>query len=93
MTGVGTSLRGTASRRSRAGVPVGRYLALMWIYRLADFDPSAGVAEEEWARRLAAEGWQMWLPGSGPWIDMNGRQVRRWSVRCEGGGSPQGVTT
>jgi hypothetical protein len=73
-------------------VPDGRYLARMWTYRLADFDPSAGVVEEEWARGLAAEGWQMWLPGSGPWVELNGRRVRRWSVRREGGGGPKGVT-
>lgn len=84
-------------RRSRGGrdhpppspnclVPGRRYFSRMWTYRLADFDPSAGVAEEEWARRLAAEGWQMWSPGPGPWIELNGRRVRRWNVRREGGG-------
>lgn len=52
-----------------------------------------GATEEEWARRLAAEGWQMWLPGSGPWVELNGRRVRRWSVRREGGGSPRGAAT
>lgn len=52
---------------------------------LADFDPSAGMAEDEWARGLAAQGWQIWAPGAGPWVELNGRRVRRWTVRRQGG--------
>lgn len=52
-----------------------------WQYRLTDFDPDGGETEEEWAAQLAAEGWRMWRPGAGPWVSINGRRVRRWSLR------------
>lgn len=52
-----------------------------WTYLTHDFDPDAGETEEEWAARLAGEGWRMWIRGGGSWIEINGRRVRRWSLR------------
>lgn len=51
-----------------------------WQYSLVDWDPTGDVSEENWARALAAAGWRMWI-GPGPWVDVNGRRVRRWSLR------------
>lgn len=52
-----------------------------WQYTLKDFDPNAGETEEEWAAAVAADGWRMWKPGSGSWVSINGRRLRRWSLR------------
>jgi hypothetical protein len=53
----------------------------MWRYTLVSWDPATDGPEHEWARKLAAEGWQMWDAGSGPWVEVNGRRVVRWSLR------------
>lgn len=53
----------------------------MWTYTLRDYDPEAGQTEEDWAREQAAEGWQMWDAGHGAWVHINGRRVKRWSLR------------
>ena len=29
------------------------------------------------------EGWRMWEPGPRPWITLEGRRLRRWSLRRE----------
>ena len=52
-----------------------------WTYLCHDFDPDQGQTEEEWAAELAEQGWRMWTPGPGPWVTINGRRVRRWSLR------------
>lgn len=50
-------------------------------YGLFDFDPERDGDEEAWAPKLAAEGWRTWDAGSGPWIELTGRRLRRWSLR------------
>lgn len=52
-------------------------------YGLHDWDPEGPETEEEWAARLAAEGWRMWTPGKGSWIVVNGKRLKRWSLRWE----------
>lgn len=52
-----------------------------WQYRTLVFDPDAGETEEEWAARVAADGWRMWLPGPGMWQTIGGRYGRYWSLR------------
>lgn len=60
----------------------------MWRYTLRDLtledDP------ETWATALAEEGWRLWIPGnSGTEVVINGRRVRRYSLRrWEGAGDP-----
>lgn len=49
-------------------------------YRLVDWDPTGGVTEEDWARELSGQGWRMWV-GAGPWVTINSRRLRRWSLR------------
>ncbi|GGL27798.1 hypothetical protein H9L10_03455 [Phycicoccus endophyticus] len=51
-----------------------------WEYRLHDFDPARDGDEEEWAQARAAEGWQMWA-SPGAWVSIEGRRLRRWSLR------------
>ena len=53
----------------------------MWTYGLFDFDPERDGDEEAWAAKLAAEGWRTWAAGAGPWIKLDGRLIRRWSLR------------
>ena len=53
----------------------------MWTYGLFDYDPDLDGTEEEWASRMAEQGWQMWTPGRGQWVDVGGRHVRRWNLR------------
>ena len=36
--------------------------------------------EETWARAVAAEGWETWH-STGVWFTLEGRRVRRWSLR------------
>jgi hypothetical protein len=48
---------------------------------LSRLRPELGQSDEEWAREQAAEGWQMWDAGHGAWVDINGRRVKRWSLR------------
>ncbi len=55
----------------------------MFTYSLFDYDPERDGDEEAWAAKLAAEGWRTWEPGPGPWITLEGRQLRRWSLRRE----------
>ncbi len=56
-------------------------MAAGWQYRTLVFDPDAGETEEQWATRIAREGWRMWQPGPGSWMEVGGKRVRRWSVR------------
>lgn len=51
-----------------------------YVYCLVDWDPTCGIIEEDWARELSAEGWRMWV-GAGPWVTINNRRLRRWSLR------------
>lgn len=51
-----------------------------WQYTTRDYDPGADADELEWARAVALEGWRIWHP-SGVWVEVNGRRVRRWSLR------------
>ncbi len=53
----------------------------MWQHTLRDYNPEHGQTEEDCARAQAAEGWQMWDAGHGASVDMNGRRVKRWSLR------------
>ena len=55
----------------------------VFTYALFDYDPERDGDEEEWARALADQGWRTWAAGSGPWIDLAGRRLRRWSLRRE----------
>jgi len=55
----------------------------VWTYAIHDFDPERDGDGEEWAASLAEEGWRMWEPGPGPWITLEGRRLRRWSLRRE----------
>lgn len=55
----------------------------MWTYEL--FDPERDGDEAERAAKLAAEGWRTWAAGLGPWITLEGRRLRRWSLRREVG--------
>jgi hypothetical protein len=61
----------------------------VWIYTLIDYDPERGGDEEAWARKLAEQGWRTWDAGVGPWITLEGRQLRRWSLRRETPDQPQ----
>lgn len=60
----------------------------MWRYTLRDLRP--GDDPETWARELADEGWQLWIPGNnGAETAINGHPVRRYSLRrWEGEGGP-----
>ncbi|KGN41868.1 hypothetical protein [Knoellia aerolata] len=49
-------------------------------YALMDYDPVTDGDEADWARELDANGWRTWH-GTGVWVEVNGRRVRRWSVR------------
>lgn len=49
-------------------------------YTLRDYDPETDGDEVEWARRLDEQGWRTWHD-TGVWVDVNGRRVRRWSLR------------
>ena len=55
----------------------------MWTYALHDYDPERDGDEEAWAAKLAEQGCRMWEPGPGPWITLEGRRLRRWSLRRE----------
>lgn len=57
-----------------------RYVPGMLEYTLADYDPAHDGDEVEWARALDAQGWRVWH-ATGVWVTINGRQLRRWSVR------------
>lgn len=57
-------------------------------YGLFDWDPDGDKTEEQWATRLAGEGWRMHTPGPGSWVTVNGRRVRRWSLRFDGPPTP-----
>lgn len=61
----------------------------MWRYTLRDFRPDVDDPET-WAQALADEGWRLWIPGnSGAETTVNGRSVRRYSLRrWEGEGEP-----
>lgn len=60
----------------------------MWRYTLRDLSPADDP--EAWATALAEEGWRLWIPGnSGAEVVINGRRVRRYSLRrWEGDGDP-----
>lgn len=51
----------------------------MWKYTLRDL--RAGDDPQEWAQRLADEGWRMWPRGTGVLVTINGEVVRRYSLR------------
>ena len=53
------------------------------MYALHDYDPERDGDEEAWAAAMAEQGWRMWEPGPGPWITLEGRRLRRWSLRRE----------
>ena len=55
----------------------------MLVYSLIDYDPERDGDEETWARELSENGWRTWAAGSGPWITLEGRRLRRWSLRRE----------
>lgn len=50
----------------------------MWQYTLVDL--TADDDPEEWATRLAEQGWRMWVR-TGVLTTINGRQVRRYNLR------------
>ena len=52
-----------------------------WQYSSRRWDPDQDGDEEQWARRVAAEGWRTWLDGPGSWVGIDGRRVRVWSLR------------
>ncbi|WP_114202849.1 hypothetical protein [Janibacter anophelis] len=59
----------------------------MWRYTLADLTPADDP--ETWARALADEGWQLWIPGNaGADTVIGGRAVRRYSLRRWTGDGP-----
>lgn len=75
----------SSTSRSRAGALLcvqgpAHTLHRVWEYRLVDYDPGAGLSEQEWARQVAADGWVMWA-GHGAWVEVNGRRVKRWDLR------------
>ena len=51
------------------------------MYALHDYDPERDGDEEAWAASLAEQGRRMWEPGPGPWITLEGRRLRRLSLR------------
>ena len=51
-----------------------------WQHTTRDYDPATDGNEEAWARTVAAEGWQTWT-ASGVWITLEGRRIRRWTLR------------
>jgi hypothetical protein len=55
----------------------------MLMYALHDYDPERDGDVEAWAASLAEQAWRMWEPGPGPWISLEGRRLRRWSLRRE----------
>lgn len=48
-----------------------------------DYDPERDGDEQAWAAALAAQGWRPWDAGAGPSITLEGRRLRRWSLRRE----------
>lgn len=56
----------------------------MWTYGLFDDDPEGDGDAEAVARNLAVQGWRTWDAGIGPWITLEGRRLRRWSLRRAG---------
>lgn len=61
-------------------------LGQVWKYSLRDLRP--GDDPEQWALDLAAEGWRMWPKGTGVMVTINGREVRRYSLRRWAGEGP-----
>lgn len=58
------------------------YLRGMWRYFLFDYPMDGSEGDlETWCARLAEDGWQLWDAGIGAVIDVNGREVRRLSLR------------
>lgn len=51
-----------------------------WQYRTFIFDPDGSETEEEWAAKIAADGWRMWMLGPGQWATIGGKYARRWSL-------------
>lgn len=58
----------------------GAYSRRVLEYALIDYDPTTDGDEADWARALDADGWRTWHD-TGVWVTLNGRKVRRWSVR------------
>ncbi len=75
------SVRPTCGRGQPGGVGSRCDHGRVWTYSLFDYDPERDGDEEAWAAKLAVEGWRTWTPGPGPWIVLEGRTVRRWSLR------------
>lgn len=53
----------------------------MWTYQIFDYHPETDGDEEAWAQHLADQGWRMWVPGPGPWVEVDNHRVRRWNLR------------
>lgn len=51
----------------------------MWQYALRDL--TADDDPEAWARALAKDGWRLWPPRTGVLVTINGKTVRRYSLR------------
>lgn len=59
-----------------------RTLTRVWRYSLFDYPVDGSEGDlETWCARLAEDGWQLWDAGIGAVIDLNGREVRRLSLR------------
>lgn len=51
----------------------------MWQYTLRDLTDDDDP--ETWALKLRDQGWRLWPPKTGVLVTINGRQVRRYSLR------------
>lgn len=63
----------------------------MWQYKLADLRPVDDP--ETWAQALADDGWTLWptsVSSHGSQVTINGRTVRRYSLRRWVGAEPPG---
>ena len=79
----GTCLSACALQSGPLGASTRCHHGTVWTYGLFDFDPGRDGDEDAWAAKLAAESWQTWAAGRGPWIKLDGRLLRRWSLRRE----------
>lgn len=61
-------------------------LVYVWRYTLRDLLPNDDP--EAWALALAAEGWRLWPKGTGVLITIDGREMRRYSLRRWAGDGP-----
>lgn len=79
---------GLHRRRTAAGAACADdMLVCVWRYTLRDLLPTDDA--EAWALALAAEGWRLWPKGTGVLITIDGREMRRYSLRrWAGDGTP-----